>query len=114
MVEIAADEDASPVASTDDSSSNVDSRVLAGHPPQAVADVWETYRDRPATIDRANWLDRLLAGRTRFVVATDRFGPPGRGTPLSPSPVYWAQGCRHCSLEWTVCAKPRSVSPTRS
>ena len=65
MVETTTDEGAAPVSSTDDSSLPVDVGVLAGHPPQSVADVRKTYRDQAATIDRMSWLNRLLPGRHR-------------------------------------------------
>ena len=45
MVETTTDEGATPASSTDDSSQPIDTRVLAGHPPQSVTDVRETYRD---------------------------------------------------------------------
>jgi ubiquinone/menaquinone biosynthesis C-methylase UbiE len=65
MVEISTEEGATPASSTDDSSPEHDGRVLAGHPPQSVADVRETYRDQAATIDRMDWLNRVLTGRYR-------------------------------------------------
>ncbi|MFC7771728.1 class I SAM-dependent methyltransferase [Salinirubellus sp. GCM10025899] len=65
MVEPTTDEGATPASSTDDSSPPVDTRVLAGHPLQSIADVRETYRDQAATIDRMSWLNRLLTGRYR-------------------------------------------------
>ena len=65
MVEPTTDEGATPASSTDDRSPPVDARVLAGHPPQSIADVRETYRDQAATIDRMSWLNRLLTGRYR-------------------------------------------------
>lgn len=74
MVETTTDEDATPASSTDDSSPNVDTRVLAGHPPQSVADVRETYRDRAATIDRMGWLNRLLTGQFRKQLFGDASG----------------------------------------
>jgi hypothetical protein len=65
MVEPTTDDGAPLAPSTDDSSPPVDARVLAGHPPQSIADVRETYRDQAATIDRMSWLNRLLTGRYR-------------------------------------------------
>ncbi len=74
MVEPTSDEDATPTSSTDDSSSIVGTRVLAGHPPQSVADVRETYREQAATIDRMSWLNRLLTGRYREELFGDASG----------------------------------------
>lgn len=74
MVEITTDEDATPDSPTDDSSPNVATRVLAGHPPQSVADVRETYREQAATIDRMSWLNRLLTGRYRQRLFSDAHG----------------------------------------
>lgn len=65
MGEIAHDEDAPSNSSTDDGSPTGDSRVLAGHPPQSIADVRETYRKQAAMIDRMSWVNRLLTGRYR-------------------------------------------------
>ena len=72
MVEITTD-DATP-DSTDDGSPNVDTRVLAGHPPQSISDVRETYREQAATIDRMARLDRLLTGRYRRRLFGDASG----------------------------------------
>ena len=74
MVETTTDEGATPASSTDDSSQPIDTRVLAGHPPQSVTDVRETYRDQAATIDRMSWLDRLLTGRYRQSLFGDASG----------------------------------------
>lgn len=74
MVETTTDEGATPASSTDDSSPPVDTRVLAGHPPQSIADVRETYRDQAATIDRMSWLNRLLTGRYRRRLFGDAHG----------------------------------------
>jgi len=72
--ETAIDEAASPVASPEDTSSNVDARVLADHPPQSVADVRETSCDRFGTIDRTNRLNRLFTGRYRQRLVADARG----------------------------------------
>lgn len=74
MVEFTTDEDATPDSSTVDRSPDVDTRALAGHPPQSVADVRETYREQAATIDRMSRLDRLLMGRYRRRLFGDASG----------------------------------------
>ena len=74
MVEFTTDEDATPDSSTDDRSPDVDTRALAGHPPQSVADVRETYREQAATIDRMSRLDWLLMGRYRRRLFGDASG----------------------------------------
>ncbi|WP_254532877.1 class I SAM-dependent methyltransferase [Natrinema gelatinilyticum] len=65
MDKITSDEDATSDSSTDDGSPTVDTREFAGHPPQSIADVRETYREQAAMIDRMSWLNRLLTGRYR-------------------------------------------------
>ncbi|MEF8825539.1 MAG: class I SAM-dependent methyltransferase [Halapricum sp.] len=74
MVEPITDDGPTPASSTDDSSKTVDTRTLAGHPPQSVADVRETYREQAATIDRMSWLNRLLTGRYRQRLFGDASG----------------------------------------
>lgn len=61
MVEIASDED----PSTDSIAPDGETRGLADHPSQSIADVRETYRERAATIDRMSWFDRFFVGRYR-------------------------------------------------
>jgi len=74
MGETTTDEGATPASSAGDSSPPVDTPVLAGHPPQSIADVRETYRDQAATIDRLSWLNRLLTGRYRQSLFCDASG----------------------------------------
>jgi len=74
MVGTTTDEGPTPASSTDDSSPIGDTRVLAGHPGQSIADVRETYREQAATIDRMSWLDRVLTGRYRQSLFGDASG----------------------------------------
>jgi ubiquinone/menaquinone biosynthesis C-methylase UbiE len=74
MVGPTTDEGPTLASSTDDSSPIGDTRALAGHPRQSIADVRETYRERAATIDRMSWLDRLLTGRYRQSLFGDASG----------------------------------------
>lgn len=65
MVENTTDEDTTENSSTDDGSPDAEPSVLAGHPPQSIADVRETYREKAAMIDRTSRLNRLVTGRFR-------------------------------------------------
>ncbi len=61
-------------AATDAAPHSTDTGVLAGHPRHTVADVRETYREQAETMDRMQWLDRLLLGRYRGRLFGDASG----------------------------------------